>query len=492
MYRLSGNCFLRNRPMRKSTYGGFVSRLLGTYKWLEHESFNPAPGHLRQVEDLLIALQSDVIPWSGDGLKLVVSFACESAEISYSLKESCKLSDQKELLVKNLIQRAKSSCQRVCAACGGATIRMSKCDLHDLPYRLFSDDFRGKRKVKSKFQQVAADSMWSESSLLSAPKVSVFPMADDEAFHDEAKSSKTGRENPERQKVLMAVKENGGEIRQLRTYPNAWDVVLEQFEARFPNFHELACLLRKRTALSKNNARVITLPPILLEGPPGIGKTVVMNWLSTALKLPYERIDMASVQTNGALVGSDRMWANTQLGLVFKTLMNTPFANPIIMLDEIEKTSSDLRFDPQTALLGLFEKSSAKHFKDLSANFEIDASHINWIITSNNSEFLSKPLLSRLMVLKIPAPTPLQVSQIAQTIYSEKLKEHNCHELFPAKFRVNIANYLGGLSPRALGRVIEDGIGNALLEGRQELILTDFDCTKFVATPFGFNLNSVH
>lgn len=495
MYRLSGNCFLHNKPMRKGKYEGFVRRLLTTYRWLDSRTFKPAPGHLRQVEDLLMAIQYDIIPWVGDGLALTVSFVSEVVDIRFDLNKSVKTNEKNEKLLESLVSKTTKSCERACAACGSEVAwgSSSKCKEHDQPYRLFADDFRKNRQPRKVWKQPAVSldtGTTTHQRVLTT--VDMFSMEAVEAFHDSAMKSRSGSDNPERRKLLEAVKEHGGATRQLAIYHDNWAATLEQLRHRFPNFAVLADVLERRIALSLHTGGVVSLPPLLLDGPPGIGKTAVMNWLAGELALPFERLDMSAIQTSCALVGSDQMWSNTQFGVVFKALVHSPLANPFVLLDEVDKVKGSERFDPQNALLGLLEKSSAKHFKDLSAGFEIDASHINWIITSNDVERISAPLLSRMELLRIPAPSVEQMSQIAQSIYAEKLKSHGCVSLFQPQLSESVTHGLSEMSPRALGLCIESAIGRALLSKRDHLVLGDLQQGALVKTPFGFNLNTVH
>ena len=494
MYRLSGNCFLHNKPMRKGTYEGFVRRLLATYRWLDSRTFKPAPGHLRQIEDLLVAIQYDIIPWVGDGLVLTVSFVSEVVDIRFNLNKLVKKNEKNEKLLESLVSKTKKSCERVCVACGSEAVwDNNKCKEHNQPYRLFADDFRAKRQPKKVWRQPAVNldtGTTTHQRVLTT--VDMFPMDAVEAFHDSAMKSRIGSDNPDRRKLLDAVKEHGGATRQLAIYHDNWAATLEQLRHRFPNFAVLADVLERRIALSLHTGGVVSLPPLLLDGPPGIGKTAVMNWLAEELALPFERLDMSAMQTSGALVGSDQMWSNTQFGVVFKALVHSPLANPFVLLDEVDKVKGSERFDPQNALLGLLEKNSAKHFKDLSAGFEIDASHINWILTSNDAERISAPLLSRMELLSIPAPSVEQMSQIAQSVYAEKLKSHGCVSVFQPQLSESVKQGLSEMSPRELGLCIESAIGRALLSKRDHLVIGDLQRGGLVKVPFGFNLNTVH
>ena len=166
----------------------------------------------------------------------------------------------------------------------------------------------------------------------------------------------------------------------------------------FPNFHELAELMRDHFALSSLGDGRVSWPAVLLVGPAGIGKTEAARWLADQLVLPFRVFDMASTQSSSPLAGSESFWSNSEPGQLFELLAYQPLANPVVVLDELDKASNGRpQYDPLAALYTLLEPPSARNFIDLSIrDFSIDASYVNWMAAANELEAILGPLRSRL------------------------------------------------------------------------------------------------
>ena len=136
----------------------------------------------------------------------------------------------------------------------------------------------------------------------------------------------------------------------------------------------------------------VVLPPVLLDGPSGVGKTVFVKELAKLWKTGFEAIDMASAQTNAALCGLDHSYVTSRPGALFTSLvLEGETANPVIFLDELEKARGDERYNCHNALLNLLQKHSAEKFKDLSLpGLPINASHVLWIANKRISFMINE------------------------------------------------------------------------------------------------------
>lgn len=297
--------------------------------------------------------------------------------------------------------------------------------------------------------------------------------------------SADGKDSEVRSRILGTAKklrQLGGD-KPLAVVPLGWEVFLDGLEESHPNFHSFIEVLRDQFALTAHfgDGRV-SLPPVLLDGPPGIGKTDFALTLAAWLQAPLLCLDMASAQSGAALAGSDAFWSNSQPGRLFDALALGPVANPVVMLDELDKVATGGRYSPEAALYQLLEPKSAMQFRDLSVpQVPLDASHVVWIATTNTSDVLSAPIRSRFVELSIPAPTREQVLRIVHSIYAG-LRERKAwgramHETLPG----GVAEMLADCTPRAIRVHLERACGRAARQGRSELVRGDVEIEKKAA-----------
>lgn len=294
------------------------------------------------------------------------------------------------------------------------------------------------------------------------------------AFVDRYRS-KGGDKVRRAQAIVDQIKRAGHGSRYLGLLPVDWEAVLDEFAIAFPNFSELAELLRDHFALSSIGDRRVHWPAVLLVGAAGIGKTEAARWLANQLLLPFRVFDMASTQSSSPLAGSEAFWNNSEPGQLFELLAYQPLANPVAVLDELDKAGSgEPQYDPLAALYTLLEPGSARAFIDLSVrDFAIDASHTNWIATANDLEVIPGPLRSRLTVLHIQPPTVEQVSTIAQNIYSRLRDESSWGDAFVERLDAEVLARLQMLSPRSLRLVLHRAFGAAARAGRRIVQVQD-------------------
>jgi ATP-dependent Lon protease len=273
--------------------------------------------------------------------------------------------------------------------------------------------------------------------------------------------------------------------RLLQVLPPCWSLIINDFEQRFPNFAEVAEILRDYFTLSERKGHAVSFPPLLLTGPAGVGKTEAARWLSGQLKLEYTLIDMATAQSGSQLAGSERHWANSRPGKIFEKLAKGKFANSVVMLDEIDKTSCDQALG---ALYTLLEPKSAERFTDLCiADFSVDASFINWIATANNRSNIPAPILSRFEEVQIEKPDNFQSVQIASTIYRELIKEFDMVSSFDPLLSQDVLDVLALFPPRAMKMSLRRGLARAVRHQRSRILIEDIGSSKInKSTGIGF------
>lgn len=243
-----------------------------------------------------------------------------------------------------------------------------------------------------------------------------------------------------------------------------------------PNFGAVLDDLRKYVALAVAGNEPMSFTPILLLGEPGVGKTHFAKALAQALGTGYEFVAMSSLTAGWILSGASSQWNNAKPGKVAQTLVHGDFANPVLVLDEVDKAGGDSRYDPYGSLYGLLEPDTARHFKDEFVEVDMDASHLLWVSTANDERQLPEPILSRMNVYEIPRPDPDAARVIAARLYQDLLEEHDWE--FAEEPDAATLEVMAGLPPREMRKALLAAFGNALLDGRHALQVRDFDAAR--------------
>lgn len=256
---------------------------------------------------------------------------------------------------------------------------------------------------------------------------------------------------------------------------------------RFPNFAEFFAFLRAQCALAAlgGTPGPLRLPPILLLGDPGIGKTAVLWRLAKAVRTGFLVQNLASAQIGASLSGSDIYWSNSRPGALFDAVVFGKTANPIVLLDELDKVIRVER-DPIGSLYTLLERQSAASFCDLALpGVNFDASHVVWFAAANSAQSIDPAILSRFKVFKIPVPNREQMSVVLQSIYSDLRDSQPWGQHFEQQLSQDVIDMLCGVSPRDARIVLEDACGQAALAGRNRIETNDVTCGTR-RNPIGF------
>jgi len=240
-----------------------------------------------------------------------------------------------------------------------------------------------------------------------------------------------------------------------------------------PNFAEPLEDIRRQLVLSLAGDDALDLEPMLLLGDPGIGKTHFARRLSLLLGTGYNFIGMSSLTAGWILSGASAQWKNAKPGKVFDALVNGDYANPVIVVDEIDKVGGDHQYDPLGSLYTLLERDTASEFMDEFADVAIDASDVVWIATANDARSIPEPILNRMNVYSIDAPDAEGSRRIAACIYRELRDEHSWGKLFPPDLNADALDRVAKLKPREMRRVMLTAFGNAKLAGRHEVHADD-------------------
>ncbi|HZQ73706.1 MAG TPA: AAA family ATPase [Burkholderiales bacterium] len=251
---------------------------------------------------------------------------------------------------------------------------------------------------------------------------------------------------------------------------------LPEMDALFeelPNFTAALEDIRKHLALCIDSNDSVELPPMLLLGEPGIGKTHFARKVAQLLGTGFGFVPMSSLTAGWVLSGASSQWKNAKPGKVFDTFLNGDYANPVIVVDEIDKASGEGQYDPLGALYELLESQTATRFVDEFVELPIDASGAVWLATANDPARIPEPLLNRLCVYEIDAPDAAGAARIAQNIYGEIRGAHDWGRAFPERLGGSALAKLATMPPREMRRAIHAAFGNAKIAGRGEVTPED-------------------